>query len=227
MSLLGKSAIAMWWDMAPEYRDEFEDWHSHEHFHERLGIPGFLRGSRWSNATGGNGFFVMYELEEYETLTSSHYLASLNAPTPWSTKMMPYHSNMVRSQCRVLESHGGGIARLALTLRLSPQQGLAEKLGSDLRRVSQEIRNRPGFTAGHLLQAQTPALAFTVEQKIRDRGDGTADWIFIVCGYDQSAMEKLRESVLNQDSLVRAGASHAQISAIYTLSHSIVPGDIA
>ena len=48
MALLGKAAIAMWWDMAAHWRAEFEDWHSHEHFPERMGIPGFRRGSRWA-----------------------------------------------------------------------------------------------------------------------------------------------------------------------------------
>ena len=107
MPLLGKAALAMWWDMAPEMKAGFEDWHSHEHFPERLGIPGFLRASRWSSASGGEGFFVMYELEAYETLSSPQYLARLNAPTPWSTRLMPHHRNMVRSQCRVLETRGG------------------------------------------------------------------------------------------------------------------------
>lgn len=45
--MLGSAAVAMWWDIAPEMRAEWEDWHSHEHMPERLGIPGFLRGSRW------------------------------------------------------------------------------------------------------------------------------------------------------------------------------------
>ena len=58
MALLGSAALAMWWDMAPEARADFEDWHSHEHFPERLGIPGFRRGSRWCSAAGGEGFFV-------------------------------------------------------------------------------------------------------------------------------------------------------------------------
>ena len=97
MPLLGRAAVAMWWDMAPAMRTEFEDWHSHEHFPERMGIPGFLRGSRWASAAGGEGFFVMYELDAYETLTSPHYLTRLNNPTPWSTKMMPHHRNMLRS----------------------------------------------------------------------------------------------------------------------------------
>ena len=46
MSLLGKAAVAMWWNIRPEQRSEFGDWHSHEHFPERMSIPGFRRGSR-------------------------------------------------------------------------------------------------------------------------------------------------------------------------------------
>ena len=56
MALLGQAALAMWWDMAPEQRTEFQDWHSHEHFRERLAIPGFRRATRWSAADGGEGF---------------------------------------------------------------------------------------------------------------------------------------------------------------------------
>jgi hypothetical protein len=74
MALLGSAAIAMWWDIAPAQRIEFEDWHSHEHFPERLSLPGFLRGSRWSSAN--EGVFVMYELETYDTLTSPCYLSA-------------------------------------------------------------------------------------------------------------------------------------------------------
>src|SRR5690606_4250894 len=102
--MLGKAAIAMWWDMAAKWREEFEDWHSHEHFPERMGVPGFLRGSRWASAEGAEGFFVLYELDAYETLMSSAYRDRLNQPTPWSTKLMPQHRNMIRSQCRVLDS---------------------------------------------------------------------------------------------------------------------------
>ena len=120
MPLLGSAAVAMWWEISAELRAEFEDWHTHEHFPERLGIPGFLRGSRWADHAGGDGFFVMYELDAYATLTSPHYLARLNDPTPWSTKMMPHHRNMVRSLCHIEESFGGGVARSMATIRLSP-----------------------------------------------------------------------------------------------------------
>src|SRR4051812_11628779 len=116
MALLGQAALAMWWDMAPQRRAEFEHWHTHEHFPERLAIPGFLRASRWADAGGGPGFFVMYELASHAALASPEYLARLNAPTPWSVQLMPHHSNMVRSQCEVLASCGAAVGRHVLTL---------------------------------------------------------------------------------------------------------------
>ena len=120
MALLGRAAIAMGWDISPERKAEFEYWHSHEHLPEWLAIPGFQRGSRWAAADGGPGFFVLYDLDDCETLTSPHYLERLNRPSPWSTQLMPHHRDMVRSQCRVVETFGIGVARHVLTLRLSP-----------------------------------------------------------------------------------------------------------
>src|SRR4051812_44128198 len=107
MALLGRGVLAMWWDIAPAMRAEFEDWHSHEHFPERMSIAGFRRGTRWTSALGDDSVFVLYEVESHATLASSAYVTHLNSPTPWSTKMMPHHRNMVRSQCHVFESYGG------------------------------------------------------------------------------------------------------------------------
>jgi hypothetical protein len=44
--MLGRAALAMWWDVPCEARDELEHWHAFEHVSERLSIDGFLRASR-------------------------------------------------------------------------------------------------------------------------------------------------------------------------------------
>lgn len=225
MPLLGQAAVAMWWDMAAAMRAEFEDWHSHEHFPERMGIPGFLRGSRWASASGGEGFFVMYELDAYETLTSPHYLARLNSPTPWSTKMMPHHRNMVRSQCRVLDSHGGGIARAMMTVRVSPAEGKADVLRAHLQVALSELPIRPGITGAHLLQTQTPAAAATTEQRIRG-GDAVADWIVLVSGYDAAAIQNAAASTFNTGSLDDAGAAPTATVGFYDLSFAMAKSDL-
>lgn len=226
MALLGKAALAMWWDMDEAMRAEFEHWHSHEHFPERLAIPGFLRASRWASAAGGPGFFVLYEMTDHAVLSSAGYLARLNAPTPWSKRLMPHHRNMVRSQCHVLESAGGAIARHLLTLRLSPQAGREEALRAHLRGQFAQWVQQPGLTAAHLLRTEAPAIAMTEEQRIRG-GDGAADWIVLIGAYDAAALAQLHKQALHSVALTAAGAAPGAAGEIHALSHTATAQDVA
>jgi hypothetical protein len=227
MAMLGQATLAMWWDMAPDMLAEFEHWHTHEHFPERLGIPGFRRASRWRDAAGGEGVFQMYELEGYDVLSSAHYLARLNAPTPWSTRMMPHHRHMVRSQCMVLASHGVVTARHALTVRLSPARGDdGEALLARLRPLLAELPGRPGLAGAHLLRHRAPSIATTTEQKIRG-GDAFADWVLVATGYDAAVLEALAQGELGEVALGAMGAAPGVVRALYTLSCSATPGDMA
>ena len=176
--MLGSAAVAMWWSIASEMREEFEDWHSREHMPERLAIPGFLRGTRWIAESGEPSYFVLYEASGLAAITSGPYLERLNNPTPWSRKMMPHHRNMVRSLCVLRAGWGGGLPQALATVRFSPRADALPKLPQ-----------RKGLTGAHLLEAQPMAGApQTAEQKIRG-GDGTADWVLLVGGYDVDAVK--------------------------------------
>lgn len=227
MALLGKAALAMWWDMSASRRSEFEHWHTHEHFPERLRIPGFRRATRWTSADDGDGIFVMYELDDYEVLASPAYLARLNAPTRWSTQLMPDHRNMVRSQCRLLESSGINPARNVLTIRLSPASGRVEELRMSIRRIAEHVPLQAGFAGLHLLRHETPSIAATEEQKLRGNADRTADWVLVVCGYEAGALRALSERELSGESLVAMGATPGAERGIYALSCSATPSDVA
>jgi len=175
--MLGAAAVTMWWDIAPEVRAEWEDWHTREHMPERLSIPGFLRGTRWIAASGQPSYFVLYEAERLETLTAGTYLERLNNPTPWSLKMMPHHRNMVRSLCEVRATWGGGVPQTLATVRFS------------LTSAMPKLPQHHGLTGAHLLQsvpmAATPQ---TTEQKIRG-GDASADCVLLIGGYDSEAVK--------------------------------------
>ena len=227
MSLLGKAAVAMWWSIRPDQREEFSDWHSHEHFPERMSIAGFRRGSRWTSTTDAEGFFVLYELEQYEVLTSTGYLDRLNAPTPWSTKMMPHHLGMVRSQCRVAASFGGGVASSLATVRLSPEAGRDAELQMRLTEALGTLAQRPGLTGGHLLLTDTPRTgAPTTEQQIRGK-DGAADWIVLLSGYDANVVEDVTAGQFSPSSLRAAGAREDILVGRFRLSLTMTPQDVA
>jgi hypothetical protein len=176
--ILGDAAVAMWCDIAFEVREEFDDWHTHEHMPERLAIPGFLRGSRWL-ANEGTGYFILYEAEDETTITAGPYLERLNHPTPWSRKMMPHHRNMVRGLCRVQSKMGAGLGQALLTLRFSAlPNGLEARLGL--------IPARRGLAAACLLRhiGRAPQ---TAEQDLRGN-DAAPDWVLLVSGYSAAAL---------------------------------------
>jgi hypothetical protein len=131
--MLGQAAVAIWCDVAFDVRDEFDDWHAHEHMPERLAIPGFLRGSRWV-ADQGAGYFILYEAQGEAAITAGPYLERLNNPTPWSRKMMPHHRNMVRGLCRVQASYGSALGQALLTVRFSAHAARADELRAWRRR---------------------------------------------------------------------------------------------
>ncbi len=207
MALTGKAAVAMWWHIAPEHRTEFLDWHTHEHFAERLQIAGFQRGTRWASEDDATGFFVMYELSEPEVLAGPAYLARLNAPTPWSVKMMPHHAGMVRSLCQVNASVGAGVGRYMLTLRMAPAAQHAPQLRAYLEERVATLPVRRGVTGAHWLErADLGPVAQTQEQRIRGQ-DRTADWVLLVCGYDAKVLSGLLTAELAPEVLASHGAA--------------------
>jgi hypothetical protein len=187
--MLARAAIAMWWDIAPAVRAEWEHWHSSEHMPERAGLSGFLRGTRWIALSGKPSYFVFYEAARLSAITGGAYLRRLNDPTPWSRKMMPHHRNMVRSLCRIRAGTGGGVSGFLATVRFSPTA----------RSRMPKLPKREGVTATWLLEsmpqsrpgAGRPA---TTEQKIRG-ADRSADWAFLIGGYDAQAVKRAAREV--------------------------------
>jgi hypothetical protein len=226
MALLGKAALALWWYVSAQARAELEHWHAHEHFAERLALPGFLRASRWTAAEGGEGFFVMYELQDHAVLASAPYVARLNAPSPWSTRMMPLHRNMVRAQCQVVHSHGAVTARHALTIRCSAVHGPGEALQRALGDLAASVSQQPGIVGLHLLRHQAPALAVTTEQRIRGNADRAAEWVIVACGYDLEALRRLGDAELSTARLLASGAAPDTERQFYGLACSATPVDV-
>ena len=84
---------------------------------ERLGIPGFLRGRRYTHALDSRQVFQLYEGAHIETFRSPGYLARLNAPTVWSSRVQPGLVDFTRGACQTLISLGEGVGGSLLTAR--------------------------------------------------------------------------------------------------------------
>ena len=106
MPLRGQGVLIIWHGITPEADRDMIRWHNTEHVAERIGVPGFLRGRRYKDAQHALQYLDLYETEDVDTVRSAPYLARLNAPTPWTSRILPHFRDTVRLGCRVVTSAG-------------------------------------------------------------------------------------------------------------------------
>ncbi len=206
--------MLLFYDIVPEAVADHDDWHTHEHFPERVGIPRFLRASRWVAKTGPR-YFVVYEVEEVGVLSDAPYLERLNNPTPWTSRMMPNFRGMVRGFCRVTAGGGMGLGGAMHTLRLSPLPGRENELREWLSAQFPAIASRKGLSSAHLLEpaAQPP---MTKEQSIRGK-DSELPWVVMVSGYEAEAVTQAVGEALPEAMLAANGSKVGWVNGSYSL----------
>ncbi len=219
MALLGTAAMLLSFDIAPDAVAEHDDWHTHEHFPERLSIPGFLRGTRWIAQQGGPRYFVMYEVARLEVLASAAYLERLNNPTPWTAKMMPHYRGMTRGFCAITGSFGAGLGQTGLLARFKPAAGKETALRKWL--LEDELPAlpaKPGLAGADSFESAL-APQSTNEQRIRG-SDAPVDWALLVTGYEAGSVAALPAAQLRKEQFEKHGASGFS-GGIYRMAYSL------
>jgi hypothetical protein len=169
----GAGFLAIWSDIEPTALTDYRHWLTREHTTERVTTKGFLavRVFRADRAEV-NRFFILYELEAPEVLDGPYYMARLNAPTPWSQRIMPQLGNFIRGggvlAARAGRGEGSTIAALRLEyLPEAPQQladalvaldgiaavqiGATDQARTSVPTVEKGMRQQEGFFAGLLI----------------------------------------------------------------------------
>jgi hypothetical protein len=92
----GSGLLLVMMDVEAGHEDDFNRWFDEEHFPERMGCPGFLRGRRFRALEGEPKYLAYYELESPLVLESDAYRA-MAAPSPWTQRVMPGITRIVRN----------------------------------------------------------------------------------------------------------------------------------
>jgi hypothetical protein len=216
-----RAAVLLLFEITPESIVEHDDWHTHEHMPERLRIPGFLRGSRWTSLAAAGRYCVLYELESVDALQSDIYRERLDNPTPWTSKMMRSYRGMHRTLCSIDARTGRGLGGVALVVPFAIESAQQDQVCARLSaKVMPALEHRRGFAQCYLLRSAASARP-TAEQKIRG-DDASLQSALIVTGYDPEALGSLSRQELAADRFSAAGArllEHAV--AMYRLAFSM------
>jgi len=178
----GAGFLAIWSDIEPKALIDYRHWLTREHTTERVTTKGFLASRVFrAGRSDIDRFFILYELEAPEVLDGPAYLARLNAPTPWSQRIMPQLGNFVRGGGVITARAGRGEGSTIAALRI-------EQLPEQPKRLAEAIVALDGIAAvqiGATDHARTSVP--TVEKGMRQR-EGFFAGLLIVEALDEASL---------------------------------------
>src|SRR5215212_4417310 len=226
MPLLGEGALVIWNDVTPGSEREFDRWHIKEHTTERLAVPGFLRGRRYTADSDHPRYFTLYETTSVETLGSSPYLARLNDPTTWSRQIFPLWRNSIRTASRVTASLGQGMGGCVASVEFGSEPRRDEELRAWLTElVLPRLVERPDVVGAHLCEADAVVSQIATEEK-QDRGgsDALVRWVVLVEGSAAEPVAAVCREYLAME-LLRQRGGFAGWSGVYRLAYTLAAAD--
>ena len=194
--------LAIWSDVLPDQETDYLHWLTREHTSERLSIEGFL-AVRVFRALQSDvcRYFILYELASPSVLGSEAYLARLNAPTPWSQRIMPILKNFARGGGRVVAEAGTGQGAIIAALK---SEYLPNTSGTAL--VEKAVNEDRIIAARFLETDQRQTSIPTQERNLRTR-DQSFGGLLLVEGTDNVTVA----AALDRLSLQSSGNIYSQV----------------
>jgi tripartite ATP-independent transporter DctM subunit len=179
----GNGFLVIWSDVPSEHEMDYLHWLTREHTFERLGVDGFL-GVRVYRALRSDvcRYFIHYRLTAAAVLASAPYVERLNAPTPWSQRIMPILGNFARGGGRVAAEVGQGYGGVLAAIKLAP---LPEDIHDDkLASIAASDR----IIAARLLETDLDRTSIATREKGIRAGDEVFAGVLLIEGLDELAV---------------------------------------
>jgi hypothetical protein len=216
----GKGFLAIWSDVEPDIETDYLHWLTRAHTTERVGIPGFL-GVRVFRAllTEVNRFFILYELQDPAVVGSPAYIERLNAPTPWTKRMMPNLGNFVRGGGRMVASSGIGQGGVVSALPLS------HSLPDDREAIVSRLSRLDRVSAVRMFETDSAQTSIKTNEKSIRAHDRSFESLILIEGLDEAPVRAALSALAAIAPSLKGGASESTIlyRAIFSLDRRFVP----
>ena len=166
---------------------------------ERVGLPGWLRGSRFKGIERPGRYLLFYDAESTAAFESDAYYERLHNPTALSRAIFPKFKNPWRTICSVERRFGDGIGAAVLMVRgdVGSFDALAalEPARLDL------LRGEPDVGQAH-----------TTEKELRRGADRQVERAIVAFFWSVADAKTAR--------------NHAPSGEIFVLQHTVSKGDL-
>ena len=185
----GAGFLAIWSDVERNDLTDYRHWLTREHTTERVTTKGFLATRVFQAVrTDINRFFILYELETPEVLDGPAYLARLNAPTPWTQRIMPKLGNFVRGGGAMTARTGRGEGAVIVALRL-------EHLPESPERLAGEIAGLDGIAAVQIGVTDLARTSVNTVEKGMRQHDVIFAGLMLIEALDQTSLRNAMRKV--------------------------------
>jgi hypothetical protein len=175
----GTGFLAIWSSIEPALETDYLHWMTREHAFERVSVPGFL-GVRMFRARTGDDrrYFILYRLADAQVVGSEAYLARLNAPTEWSSRVMPNLRNFVRGGGRLVAERGGGRGATILPIACTASEAVTVSATLD------QIVATDRVVSARLLETDTDGSSLGTTEKSMRSGDRSFEALLVIEALD-------------------------------------------
>jgi hypothetical protein len=208
----GAGFLAIWSDVEAQDLTDYRHWLTREHTTERVTTRGFLASRVFRAARDDiNRFFILYELEAPEVLDGEAYLARLNAPTPWSRRIMPKLGNFMRGGGTMVARAGRGEGATIAALRI-------EKLPASPQELAEALVACDGVAAVQIGATDEARTSVPTTEKGMRKTEGFFSGLLLIEALDltslQIALQRARTTIPD----VLGGASEPEVyQTVFTL----------
>lgn len=112
-----KGALAYWFDIAPEVRQQWLHWYLSDHMPSRVGTV-FSAGRCYEAIDASASHMALFETPAAEDLLAPSYLALLKQVSDSDRQRRGWYSQTVRATCRVLSARGHGTGGVLGVVRI-------------------------------------------------------------------------------------------------------------
>ncbi len=219
--------LLLWNDIEVARTEEYERWHTLEHVPERVWVPGYVSGTRYTSADDAfSKYFTVYELENIDSLASREYQELVEKPTPWSTSMRLSFSGFLRKTGPVVAGAGVSLGSVACAVRMV-WDGAAAPEGPAMQAIAGRVLSEGaghGVARCRIMRVQTvgPQAFSNV-----DAAPAGVEFVCVVEALHGRSMASLAAGVHAAMASEKVPAPLWAHHSLYELSSSVMHSDVA